>query len=576
MLLEHDGQAGAFAIQPGFSNPAMRRHQSGDHEIYLSGHPIVAGQRDDTAVICAFAAAKDIEGFARELDGNFLVVVRRPKSRSVQIISDRFASHGFYFSENAGGSLIGSRSLVSLLRRLGGLVPDERAFIEFLHFRRIFGDKTYDRRCTFLASASILEHGPNGASVRKYWQPDYAKPKLNTHSASDAIINGLRGTMRAHMEGEGAGRRYALFMSGGLDSRALLASAAAKLLCVTTCGSRNNEADVAEQAARTAGAEFLFVPRPDRPYDGHVDDAIVSGGGQHVLIEAHFIAYGPLVQSRADCFFLGLGLDVFLGGLYLPKHPANWLGRDALHYHLAPPGADVAAAFIDGVKYRLSTSDPWAVVKSATRRGLRDGLHHSIGEVAAHGQALGASGYDLWEYLHLHNFGRHYSFLMMESVRRWAECRAPGLCNDLLDIAIALPAELKANSTAYLAALNRLSPELMRIRNANTNVAAGLSFERQSLVRAARIAANKFGGRFRVSPAAADRSWPAPAEILHVSLELRDAVQALPQSTALDSLGFLDRDAIRNTVDNQLAGRGDDAMLLLMLVTIDGFLRQVR
>jgi asparagine synthase (glutamine-hydrolysing) len=369
--------------------------------------------------------------------------------------------------------------------------------------------------------------------------------------------------------------RYALLLSGGLDSRALLAAAERPLLCFTTCATFNNEAEVAQEVAQTAGAEFVFVPRPARPYDGHISDLVFYGGGQHLLTEGQFIDYESSMGTANRCHFIGLGLDVFLGGLYLPKQPVRWFGRDTLHSRLNELGDDVASAFIDGVKYRLKTDDPWDVVADGCKSRLREQLHTAIEEIANQGRALGAQGYDLWEYLHLHNFGRHYSLLMIQSIRHWGECRAPALCNDLLDITIRLPAELKANSTAYLDALNRMSPRLMKIRNANTNIAAGVSFPRQSAVRAVNKVMNVLGAQRRVSPLGRERSWPTPRETIAASEQLQTAVNALPLSERLASVGIFDLDRVRSYVNDHNAGRRDHSILLLALTTVDEFLRQV-
>jgi asparagine synthetase B (glutamine-hydrolysing) len=574
MRLEHDPRLGRFDIQSEGLRPPMRQFAIGDRMLHIFGHPIANGRRSDDDVMSCWDAASDTGAFARGLDGNFLLVIHDHRRRTLEIVSDRFSSHALYFATRAG-SLVASFSLIGLIRELGGFQPNIPAFVEFLHFRRLFGEKTYDSRCQYLASATLLQHAGDGLSATKYWQPDYRRPRLNAETGSAAIVEALRGTMRAHMEDVDSGRRYALFMSGGLDSRALVAASADPPVCVTTCLQFNNEAEVARDVATAAHTPFHFVPRPTNAYDGHVADAIYSGNGEHILSEAHFIGYRQLVGSYADCFFLGLGLDVFLGGLYLPKDPVRWGGRDALHSALRPLGADIVGAFIDGVKYRLKTSDPWDIVKADARPRLRDGLRQGLDQIASRGREYGASGYDLWEHMHLHNFSRHYSFLMIDSVRRWAECRVPALCNDLLDIAIALPAELKTNSTAYLQALKRLSPDLMRIRNANTNIAAGVSLRQQSAVRAARVVANKFGAGFRVSPSRADRSWPSPANVLQSSSELMNLVGPLPASPNLAALDLFDPKALAAKVDDHMSGRSDESVLLMLLVTVDGFLKQV-
>lgn len=573
-LLEHDSATGALTVKARGLHPALRRYDTGGRECLLLGHPIAGGLRNDDAVLQLLETSSSLETFARALDGNFLIVIHDRAGKSLHIVSDRFAAFAFYWTDCGNGRLAGSLSLVELIQHLGNTRLDENALAQFLHFRRVFGEVTADSRCQFLTSAGILTHDRNGTRVQKYWEADYSAPRLNRRQAADEIAGALERTMRAHME-ESASRRYALFLSGGLDSRALLAGAAQPPFCVTTCAAFNNEAEVALQIARVAHAGFEFVPRPVTPYDGHIAEAVYYGGGQHIVTEAHFLGYQEHIRHPVDCFFLGLGLDVFFGGLYLPKKPARWGGRDTLHYKLQTLPKDIAGAFFSGVKYRLATSDPWQVVASSARKRLQESVRQSIEDVAAHGRTLGAEDHDLWEYLHLHNFGRHYSFLMIQSVRHWAECRAPALCNELLDIAIRLPAKDKANSQAYLAALKKLSPELMKVRSANTNIRAGMPFRGQSAVRAARKAANALGGGFRVSPASQERSWPRPAQTLQSSPELSAAVRALPRSDYLAGTSMFDMTAIRAHVDDHLEGKRDHSVLLLVLVTMNEFMRQV-
>ncbi len=573
-LLEHDSRIGILNVKAKGLHPAVRRYKTADRECLLLGHPIAHEERNDIAVINLLRSSPDLDSFARALDGNFLIIVHSPTDKSVHVISDRFGAFAFYWSDRGNGRFVGSLSLVDLIRNLGGVKLNDVALAQFMHFRRLFGETTADNRCQFLTSAGILSNGPGGTQIRKYWEADYTAQKPGTAQASDEIAAALQRTMRMHME-ERASRRYALFLSGGLDSRALLAGSEDPPFCVTTCASFNNEAEVAQEVARAARTGFEFVPRPAMPYDGHVAEAVYYGGGQHIVSEAHFLGYQAQIKYPAHCFFLGLGLDVFLGGLYLAKKPVRWLGRDALHYKLQSLPQDVAGAFFSGVKYRLSTSDPWRIVAPAMRQRLQDGVRHSLHQIAERGRALGAEDHDLWEYLHLHNFGRHYSFLMIQSVRHWAECRAPALCNDLLDIAIRLPAQEKVNSRAYLGGLKKLAPELMNIRSANTNIRAGIPFRRQSVVRAARKAANLFGSGFRVSPTSAQRSWPRPAETLRASPELMAAVGALPKSDYLASTGLLDMAAIGRHVTEHREGRADHSVLLLVLVTMNEFMRQV-
>ena len=60
--------------------------------------------------------------------------------------------------------------------------------------------------------------------------------------------------------------------------------------------------------------------------------------------------------------------------------------------------------YLNKVKYRLSTTNPWRFVKADHRRDLSAKLSSSVLEILSRGRELGARDYDLWEYMHVHNF----------------------------------------------------------------------------------------------------------------------------------------------------------------------------
>ena len=368
-------------------------------------------------------------------------------------------------------------------------------------------------------------------------------------------------------------RRFGLLLSGGLDSRALLAAAGRPMPCITTALARNNEVAVAAEVAAAAGAAHHFLPRPPALYDPVLDDAVFLTGGMQLYSEAHFLGYGPQLLPLADSLLIGLGLDIFLGGLYLPKDPAEVFGRPALHHRLRPLSADPAGDFIAGVKYRLRTTDPFRLVKASARDRLAAHLRRAVEEILARGRALGAEGVDLWEYMHLHNLSRHYSFPMMAAIRTFADCRAPALENRLFDLAIAMTAEQKLDGTPYQEAITLLKPELMALRNANTNLPAAYSLRRQSLIKALRMAGNRlFGTGYPQSPGWRERSWPSPKAALEANPEIHRRIRALPRSERLEALDFLDRDALAGLVEEHDAGRHDHAICLNVLLTIERFL----
>ena len=555
-------------------HPPLRLHRRGDRVVILAGNPIAEGKRDDDAVMRAYDRAAGTLGFLRALDGSFLVLIYDAAIGSLVIGNDRFASLAFFYAWD-GNRLTGALSFKQLYdarRATGQVAPDPEALFEFLYFRRLFGERSYDRKIAYLPSAACLRLTPDSqaAEPEKFWQPDYAAK----HSGGRRLVEDLAEALHWATEATTSdAQRFGVLLSGGLDSRAILAAMPQPVPCITTALRRNNEVAVAAEVAAAAGAPHHFLPRPPDLYDRTLDDAVFLTGGMQIYSEAHFLGYGAAVSPLADTLLIGLGFDIFFGGLYLPKEPSRLLGRPALHHRLKPLSKDLAGDFIAGVKYRLKSSDPFALVKAAARRRLQEHLRGAVEEILERGRALGARGYDLWEYMHLHNLSRHYSFPMMSSIRTFADCRAPALDNRLFDLAIAMTAGQKLDGTAYQDAISRLDPALMAVRNANTNVTAAYSLRRQTAVKAVKMAGNRiFGTAYPLSPGWQERSWPSPKAALEANPKVLARIKALAGSDSLADLDWLDMDALARLIEAHETGRHDHAICLNVLLTIERLL----
>ncbi|WP_341894441.1 asparagine synthase-related protein [Ferrovibrio terrae] len=551
-------------------HPEARLYRRRGKVLVIWGNPIAEGRIDDAAILRSFDSVQDQFGFALGLNGSFLIQIYDPETATLSVINDRFGSLAFYFRQDGDTLQLSTsfKAVLDPLLRNGKARIDPAAVFEFLHFRRLFGTHTYDSNTQYLDSASILTftRGMSAPRVQKYWMPSFAPSALDRKTLAGDLADALRDAMAMHMSD---GRRYGLMLSGGLDSRALLAAAPVMPTCFTTCLTRNNEFEVAAELAAAAGAEHVFVQRPHDMLNDLVEDSVWLSGMQ-IYPEFQFAPYSSAVLPKADSIFLGLALDVFFAGLYQPKKPLRIAGRETLMYQLQPIGHDPAGQFTRGVSYRLKTSDPWSVIRKNARPDLEARMHDSVNSIMARARAAGADAYGQWEYMHLHNFSRHYSFPMAASIRGWADCRIPALENRLFDMAFAVSPQDKANWAILMQAIDLCNPAMMSIRNANTNITARRSLGMQTAIHWARAAANRaLGPRFRAMPPWWERSWPPARASLEHNPHIRDLVAALPESPALEMLDIFDSGKIRDSIADHAAGRHDHSVLLNLLVTID-------
>jgi len=549
-----------------------RLYRLADKIVVILGHPIADGHRDDSAVLAACARSDGYPSFACSLDGSFLILVHDPAGASLTVINDRFAAFALYYWQ-AGGRVAAGVSFRDVLlhaRAHGGGDVDSGNVLAFLWFRRLLGEGTLARDIKYLRAGVALSAERDAIRIDPYWQPDFRAVAPRGKALVEQLADGLQRAVVAHMSD---GRRYGLMLSGGLDSRALLAGAPIVPECFTTCLSRNNEFAVAAEAARLAGARHHFLQRLLTIHEGRLNEATDLAGMQ-VFNEAQFLGYGEQVTPFADVVMVGLGLDIFFGGLYLPKVPASLAGREALHHRLLPLPEDMAGFYLRNVKYRLKTSNPLSVMTTGAGREAPERLRAQVESIMSRGRALGAKDYALWEYMHLHNMSRHYSFPMLASVRTYAECRAPAFANRLFDLAISMDARDKVDGTPYQRAIARLSPRLMVLRNANTNLPAGWSLRRQTWAKAALYGPARLGlTRRGRSPSWEERSWPLPRVQLEASPGLMEKVGTLSDCPVLESTGVIDAARLRLVVAEHRAGEHDHTVLLNLLLTLSSILR---
>ncbi|MBF0625200.1 MAG: hypothetical protein HQL82_10385 [Magnetococcales bacterium] len=544
--------------------------------LVLLGHPIAADRLDDGAVLALWRSRTTVEEFARRLNGTFTILHYRSDAPALTVISDRFGSQPFFYHRDFRGLLLASTSLTGVMLALEQPDLNREACFEFLHFRRLFGEKTLGVGCRFLEGARLLRLGPAEAggrcdlSIGSYLTIDFTKTSLTAGEFAGGLADALRRAMRRYTSD---GRNGALMLSGGLNARTLLAAAPQPLECLTTCASPNNEFRVAAELATARGAPHRFLSRPADHLEGLVDDAVFHSGGMTLFSQAQFGWCAEHLADRAEVVFMGLALEVFFGGLYLPKEPVRLLGWEGCHFWLDPIQEDVVGQFMAHVGYRTKGPDYRQVVRPERLEELTQGLRAAVAAEMAPARELAREPHDLWEYMHLRNFARHYSLQMVRTLEGTVACRLPALDNEVYAQALAIPVLFKYDWRAYQLALGRLNRKLARIRNANHNIRADLPLYQATGIRWLRGLANRLPiSPFRTMPGGADRSWPSHAEIIRFNPEVAATVASLKKTPRLEELGFLDLDAVRRVVDAHQSGVTDYGILLSVLVTLERFL----
>ena len=512
-----------------------------------------------------------------ELNGSFLLILET--GREVTVVNDRFASVPVFYAQRAGELAFGTSylPLASWLRDHGELRLQEEAFYEFFHLQRLLGTRSYDRLSSVMEPATVLTFDAAQRDVRqrRYWRGDFTKSAATDSAMAVELAEALTASVR-RMTSDG--KRYGLLLSGGLDSRAVLAAfpVDAPPVCFTVGDGENNEFDVAAEVASAAGAKHALLRRSPDHYETIVGRAVTLGGGMYVFDHGHFLGLAAETVEAADVIFHGHGLDFLFRGMYLPAGYRHVMGRRTFLERLDPLRGSIADAYCSSVKYRLKGLDPLKLVLANRRGQAFDWLREGVESVMRPFETEVAEPHDLWDLFHTSNFSRHYTYLNVLSIADETEQRTVAFDNDLYDICRSMPVRMRLGGRVFNKALARLRPPFMEVRNANDNLRAGASPLRRTAAAAVHALARR-APLLRTKhfyPSPADRSWPDREELVRTKPGLAARARALGHSDVLGSLDLFDLSAIGHMVDDHLSGVRDAGAAVLTLITIDEFLHQ--
>jgi asparagine synthase (glutamine-hydrolysing) len=573
------GDAG-FPTGPGLTvghrgyRPQPFVHEGARAWACVVGSPVLDERVDLAGVAAALADTHDVAGLARRLNGQFLLVRLDHGTHTLTVANDRFASVPFHYVFR-DGQLLASALFADLFRELGArgwrsLRPD--VAFEYVWLQRVVGSRTLDDGASYLLPASVLEVSDAGARTSRYWRPDFTKDRASLDDHATELAEGIaRSIRRKTSDGP---HRWGLFLSGGLDSRSVLAAFEDDLTCFTVAFSDNYEVACARRSALATGARHRYLELPDDHFVRHTDTMGELTGGMFTLDHALFLGLADDVAADADVVFHGHGFDYLFQGMYLPTRAMRIAGRSTFVVHHEPVAGDVAEQFLRAFPPRLKGVDLLELCRPEVRADTYAALRSAVGDVLAEGADVCQTDDDRWEYMVVHALSRHYSHPNVVSKQSTAEQRTASFDNDLFNLYFRLPAEHRLAAAVLRRALAKRSKRLARIPSANLAMPIGLGpwgrtawlIGRKGLRHATGIA------RLRESRPE-DRTWPDRDTYLATHPAYQDLVRRAVASERLEQvLPMLDWPRVRAQAEGWISRPAGHAPFLLSLLTLDRFL----
>lgn len=164
----------------------------------------------------------DPEETLAEMDGPCALAAYDPSDDRFVAATDKIGSRPIYYADAGRPFAVGSQ-VKAVLARLDDVTLDERAVADLLVKGSVWGEKTLAEGVSRLPPATVLEYDDGDLSTTRYWTLD-----IDPDEPSQSYLTGLASRYQRATDAMAStmGGDVGVWLSGGLDSRALVAALA--------------------------------------------------------------------------------------------------------------------------------------------------------------------------------------------------------------------------------------------------------------------------------------------------------------------------------------------------------------
>lgn len=425
------------------------------NELKNKGHKF---NNENDPEFCLHSYEEYGKDFIKTLNGSFVIFICDLRNEKVIIANDRFGLRVHYYVINNGKLLFAPEVKAILQDETFKKELNDEAVAEFFAFGEFWDGKTFFKGIKALTPASILTYDGQDLSIEKYWEfkyePDYSKSE---DEFVDELVKTFKKAVEIRMKDN---LRYGVALSGGLDSRAVLAAIPPEKrrdVIAYTFGPKDcDEVKIAQKVAKRAGIKHLILEISPELIINNAEQEVWLTDGRNYMGMSFAYPILKLIKDKIDVVFDGFALDLTLGGSYLSRDKVNCKSEDLLFEILSKKRLFQETEF-----RKLFTSNYYNKIKEIPAKSFKNEFNKIS---AAHS---GNKSDQFFISTRLAWFPIGFVFR-----RNLMEIAPPTSDNDFIDVIRKIPPEWRLNHYIYRKFLKKLSPELARIPYNKTMVRA--------------------------------------------------------------------------------------------------------
>lgn len=368
-------------------------------QLVITGRPFIAEAAWDQAQSLDYSGGKvarwllqqwlhDQDNFVSYLNGGFAVVINDPSQSSLLLFTDRIGSLPIYTGVNADQQRVFCTHPDAVADAIsnGSADLDKTSIAEMLSMGQISPPYTYYKNVSQLQAASLYRISRDSGTLQSevYWQPFNDSPPAakSDEETAEALAQAMRNA--AQMLTSKYYGKAGLFLSGGLDSRAILLGTRdpSAVVTMTLSNGKNQEATVAEQIAEATHSQHHWLQRAFDHYGDGTPESVRITGGMGSIKDAHYEGVKDQLKAlKYDSLLTGCYADYLYKGLAFNVKNKPFLRKFSQFKELSDyssqyyqPRYEVASQWQAAIKQRLDQRYPEAIrgTDENARRKLED------------------------------------------------------------------------------------------------------------------------------------------------------------------------------------------------------------
>lgn len=544
ILCENKDKNISLEIMEKFFEPKIEYIDESNYQILVLGNPVWNDKIDKKDLPIQILKSGFNNNLIKKIDGEFLIIYYHKNKCSIKIINDRFSSIPIYYYTDKD-KFIASYAYNDLWLYLKNENIDlcYEAFYEMIYFRRIFSDKTYDKKSKFLLPASILSWKNNSLEINKFHENDYKDLKTSISQSGKLLAKSLKQSIKQKTSDN---KRNGLFLSGGFDTRTILSAFENSPSCFTATYNKkgNREYEVSRQLANLKKSNHYHLRIKNNHFSSIINKAVMQVGGMHQA-NSIFMGYRDSIKSKVDVLFHGHGLDYMFQGMYLPSSHLK-IGNHTFSYkYMKKIPRNIVDYFINEVPYRVKYPYIHKFIKDDYKATLEKKLFEQINSLYEYIKTRTSDKYKQLEYFSFHAPSRHYSFSDHASIHSNTEQRTITYNNNLYELFCKLPVVHRFDRRVLRKALFFLDKRFFKIYHANTNLPLGSSLYQTFFeIKKKILKAFKIIPRDKSTDTHLQRTWPTHEWIIKNEIDIKSVALSIKPGCGLSKLKFLNLEKI--------------------------------